>query len=449
MRRFTFWLLAMSIIILSSCKKKRNDDNNNNPTPPQTANIQGDWVGKWIVQDGSVKGIIHLSIDQVDDSVNIKIVFDSMYTDTFVMAGKLDEDHISGYAYSTHTDTFKCIFSLTYDNDTLRGTYNFGIGSTGSWWAVKGTHLVEIGWNYFGSVNGYPNDVFYSSDGMLYVASTVGLFASQDYGITYELVDTTGFYSMCDADGILYTTYFGKVIKSNDGGNTWEDITPSGFTGGSGTIIRFRSSSEGYIITGDDVYYTSDGGSTWTLHEDVLPGLAQGACVTSSGVYVVGRVPGQTYGGFAVFSRDNGASWTEFDVATTYEVAELWSVYADGNKILLGGKKYKSNTDDHDLRILLYSEDNGNTFEKETFPGVPEHDEWIGTVIITGNTLFAGNVYPSGDLIVYSFSSSAKADTIGFTGSSSKALLNYGDGNMGLVVNTAQGNIAVFYYRSN
>ncbi len=450
MRRSVFLMVFLAGVLgVSSCKKNKEENNNNDNNAPQTVNIQGDWVGKWTAQD-STEGIIHLAIEQIEDSVNIRIVFDSMYTDTFVMAGRLDEDHASGYAYSTQMDTFRCVFTLTYDNDTLRGTYNFGINKTGSWWAVEGTYFVDIGWNYFGSVDGNANDVFYSSDGTLYITSTAGLFSSQDYGITYEMLDTTGFYSVCSADGVLYATFFCKVMKSNDGGRTWVDITPSGFNGGSGTIIRFNSSSEGYIITGDDVFYTSDGGQSWTSHENVLPGLAQGACITASGLYVVGRVPGQSYGGFAVFSQDHGASWTQFDIATTYEVAELWSVYVDESKILLGGKKYKSSSDDHDLRILLYSEDGGNTFQKETFPGVPEHDEWIGAVMINDSCLFAANVYSSGDLIVYSFTPDAQADTIaGFAGSTSKALLNYGDGNVGLVVNTASGNIAVFYYRSN
>ncbi len=449
MRRFVLVLLLLvGVLTVSSCKKK-DDNGTDNNNPPQTADIHGDWVGEWTAQTGDT-GTIHLAVDQLDDSVNIRIVFDSMYTDTFVISGILDEDHISGYAYSTRIDTFKCIFSLTYDKDTLRGTYNFGVGKTGSWWAVRGTHLVEIGWNYFGSLEGYPNDVYYATDGTLYLVSTLGLYSSSDYGITFELVDTAAFYSMCDADGVLYATSFGRVVKSNDGGNSWQDITPSGFQGGSGTIIRFRTSSEGFIVTGDDVYYTSDGGNTWTLNENVLPGLAQDVFVTSNSLYVVGLVPGQTYGGFAAVSTDNGATWTQFDVASTYQIAELWSVYVDGSRILLGGKKYKSSVDDHDLRILLYSSDGGSTFESKTFPDVPEHDEWIGAVMINGDRLYAGSVYPSGDLLIYSFAPDAAVDTIGgFYGSSSRAFVNYGDGNMGLVAITASGNIAVFYYRNN
>lgn len=444
MKRFLL-LFLMGIVIVTSCKKKIEDEDNGTDNTPQIADIHGDWVGKWTAQVGDT-GTIHLSIDQLDDSVNIEIVFDSMVTDTFVIVGKLDEDHISGYAYS-ESDT--CIFSLTYDNDTLRGTYNFGVDGSGSWWAVRGTYLVEIGWNYFGEVNGYPNDAFYSSYGMLYLATTSGFYTSSDYGITFELEDTLAFYSMCEVDGVLYGVLFGKVLKSGDGGATWQDVSPSQFGGGSGTIIRFRNSSEGYIIVGDDVYYTSDGGNSWTLNEDVLPGLAQGAYITSNSLYIVGYVPGQTYGGFAAVSEDNGSTWDQFDIATTYEVSELWSVYAENGKILLGGKKFKSATDDHDLRILLYSTDDGNTFEKKDFPGVPEHDEWIGAVMLDGDVLYAANVYPSGNLIVYSFSSEVKADTLGFAESSSRAFLDYGDGNMGLVVLTSFNNTALFYYRKD
>jgi len=449
-RAFFGYLLFAAMILGTSCKKKQNGGANNNP-PEQIADIHGDWVGKWQSDVGDT-GTVHLKINQVSDSVDISVIFDSMYTDTFIMIGRLDKDHISGYAYSTHNDTFKCIFSLTYDNDTLTGTYNFDIHHKGSWWAVKGTHLVEIGWNYFGSLSGYLNDAFYSSDGMLYLASTLGLYASLDYGITFELVDTAGFYSMCDASGTIYATAFGKVLKSDDGGNTWQDITPSGFQGGSGTMIRFRSRDEGFIVSGDDVYYTSNGGNNWTVNENVLPGLSNSVYVTSSSVYVAGYIPGQTYGGFAAVSGDNGATWTQFDIGSTYEVDELWGIYVDGDKILLGGKKYKSGTDDHDLRILLYSEDGGNTFEKKTFPTVPEHDEWIGPVMISQGSLYAVNVYPSGDLIVYSFNPD-RVDTIkGFSGSTSSRMLDYGNGNMGLVATTASGDsgdIAVFYYRSN
>lgn len=441
--------LFLGMLLTTSCKKKTEENNGNN-NPPQIADIHGDWVGKWIADVGE-EGIIHLKIDQIEDTVDVSIVFDSMYTDTFVLSGILDIDHISGYAYSKNNDTFKCVFSLTYSNDTLRGTYNFLGISKGSWWAVRGTHLVEIGWNYFGSLSGYPFDVFYSNDGTLYLVSTNGLYASEDYGISFELLnDTSGFYSMCGVNGIIYATSFGKVLKSEDGGNTWHDITPSDslFQGGSGTLIRFRTSSEGFIITGDDIYYTSDGGNNWTLHENALPGLANSVFITSSSVYAVGYIPGQTYGGFAAVSGDNGATWTQFDISN-FHVDELNSIYVDGNKILLGGKKVPDSTDDHDLRILLYSEDGGSTFEKENFPGEPQHDEWIGSVMLSGNTLFAGNVYPSGNLIVYSFDSNGiKADTVsGFSGYTSKSMLNYGNGNLGLITSNGS-NTVIFYYRS-
>ncbi len=456
MRKSAIFLLV-GVLLVSSCKKKNEDEGGSGGGggTSQVADIHGNWVGKWTNSQSGDYGLIHLSIEQSAETVSIQIIFDSMninsqeVSDTFLLEGRLDEDHISGYAISTREDTFKCVFSLSYANDTLHGTYNFGPGTSGSWWAVRGTHLVEIGWNYFGEIAGYPNDVFFSQDRILYIASTNGLYSSLDYGINFELVDTTAFYSLCDAGGVLYGAGFGFVLKSSDGGNTWQDITPSGFVGGSGTIIRFEDNNNGYIFTGDDVYATTDGGSTWTLHENVLPGLVQGAYVNSNGLYVSGYIPGQTIGGFAAVSTDGGSTWNLLDIPQDDSVGEVWSIYAEGNYVVMGGKKVKSETDDHDLRIVLYSDDNGNTFTKETFTDTPPHDEWIGAVLYHNGTLYAGNVYPTGNVIVYSFGSETSADTLPYTGGSSRAFLDYGDGNLGLVITTSSGNSVVYYYKSN
>ncbi len=451
MRRVFLVAIIVGMFVGVSCKKKTEDDNNNNNNnnSGQVADIHGDWVGKWTNSQSGDVNLIHLTISQSAETVAVKVVFDSLYQDTFYIGGRLDDNnHIEGYAVSTTNDTLKCVFKLTYNNDTLLGSYTFSPGNNGSWWAVRGTHLVEPGWNYFGEVAGYPNDVFFSQDATLYIASTSGFFSSDDYGMSFELIDTTAFYSICDAGGILYGAGFGFVLKSSDGGNTWQDITPSGFVGGSGTLVRFSSSNEGYILTGDDVYSTSDGGDSWTFHENVLPGLVQGAFATSSDLYAVGYVPGQTIGGFASVSSDGGNTWTALNIPQEDSVAELYSVYVDGNNIVLGGKKAKASSGDHDLRIVLYSTDDGNTFEKETFTGTPPHDEWIGTVLYNSGTVYAANVYPSSNVMVYSFGGTQAVDTLPYVGGSSKALLKYDNGDLGLVITTSSGNSAVFYFKN-
>lgn len=460
MRKF-FVLTLIGLILVVSCKKKREDENSNgggNDNHQEVVNIQGNWVGKWKKSQSNDEGLIHLSIDQHQETVSIKVSFDSMtldntpLVDTFILEGRLDEDHISGYAVSTSDDTFKCVFRLSYANDTLRGTYSFGVQNNGSWWAVRGTHLVEAGWNYFGKLWAYPVDVFFADDGSFYIASGRGLYTSQDYGLSFELVDTVGFYSVCDAGGVLYGTGFGFVLKSTDGGNTWQDITPSGFVGGTGTIVRFEDANKGYIFHADDVYSTTDGGSTWTLHEDVFPGYVQCAYVSSGEVYVGGYVPGQIVGGFASISTDGGNTWNLLNIPEEDSVSELWSIYGDGNHIVAGGKRAKSSPADpvHDLRIVLYSEDNGNTFSKISFPDTPPHDEWIGAVLYSDGVIYAGNVYTSGNVIVYSFAPDGTgfhADTLPYQGGSSKALANYPDGNIGFVFATSDSASVIYYYK--
>ncbi|MBC7772728.1 MAG: hypothetical protein H7210_09565 [Pyrinomonadaceae bacterium] len=115
-----------------------------------------------------------------------------------------------------------------------------------------------------------------------------------------------------------------NVLKSTDGGIVWNDVTPPGVAGTSATDIAINPSNTNQVMVtfggafgGGAVYYTADGGSSWT---DVSAGLPSTPALTvayNSGMWLVGG--GQLFGGqdFGIWRGSaDGSSWTQLDDAT-------------------------------------------------------------------------------------------------------------------------------------
>ena len=149
------------------------------------------------------------------------------------------------------------------------------------------------------------------------------------------------------ADRIWIGTSAGRVLRSSDAGRTWT-VTPTGVaTGASAGIfsIAFRDALHGVVVGGDyrnesaavdNVAWTSDGGTTWTLVKD------RGLSGFRSVVAVVAGTPPEKSALLAIgpsgadWSDDDGRTWAavKCDGFDTFSVARSgrtgWAAGAGG-----------------------------------------------------------------------------------------------------------------------
>lgn len=453
-------LILLAFIVMQGCKKKP-------PTqPPQQqsevpSDIHGAWVGTWksnVINDTS-QGIIHISLTQDSAQISGTVKFDSLSSVEYAFTGELSVSHgvtsITTFAYNTSDSSDKVTFSLSYESgDTMTGTYSFSSVNHGTYWAIKGTHLTEPGWNILTSLNENYNDADFSADGYLFIGTNTGLFVSKDQGYTISPVYSTSIYAVSAVDSLdIFAVSSNKVLKSTDGGQHFTDITPdSNFVGGSGRKIRFTDTNSGVVFDGTSSYTTNDGGNTWSYHNNVLPGFPDAVrfgSVTTG--YVTGYIPGQNIGGFVAKTTDGGNSFSNLSLPQDDSLAEVYDIFVQGQNLWIVGKKYKQLGDTtHNLKILLKSTDGGNTWTKMQVPSNnPTSDEWLVSVAVSpdGSTILAGNGSSLIPAIYYKISgSSASADTL-LSASSSIGLTRFLDNTDALSIISTGAVIYTFFYR--
>jgi photosystem II stability/assembly factor-like uncharacterized protein len=132
------------------------------------------------------------------------------------------------------------------------------------------------------------NGVYYSFDGLYFFNSLKGLafgtlgapasgafFKTANGGINWETFDI-GFYPYCcffiDSltgwCGVFPISGNNSILKTTDGGNTWSDF-PSPSTDPINKIHFFNNNS-GWVLSGDDLYHTSNAGIIWNLNESYI-----------------------------------------------------------------------------------------------------------------------------------------------------------------------------------
>ena len=161
-------------------------------------------------------------------------------------------------------------------------------------------------WNQDGLLSAYQNSIACSADGMtVYIASSTGsLQKSTDGGVTWASVSGSAANVACSADG---TQYFpGQVASSGNGTylSTW---------------------------TASSIYYSTNGGSNWTLITKPSGSLS---CVAVSSD--CSRLVAGISNGFLYASANLGANWTPITTTNKYWTGAWMS--ADGSKIIAAAK---------------------------------------------------------------------------------------------------------------
>jgi photosystem II stability/assembly factor-like uncharacterized protein len=180
-----------------------------------------------------------------------------------------------------------------------------------------------------------------------------------------------------DANTILATggntSRVGVMMKSTDAGANWTDVSITG----SSTIydFEFLSKTVGFTCgTNNEIYKTTDGGSTWTaktVNLTVTPTslllLGQLKFVDANTGYCVGFSSSQGEN-YILKTTDGGENWNQLTSPTqTTSTADVYtSLYLDKNKqpYIVGGN-VANNT-----ATLLTSTDGGTTWQHVTTPAI-------------------------------------------------------------------------------
>jgi len=169
--------------------------------------------------------------------------------------------------------------------------------------------------------NGLPvgSEIRINSDGSMFVGTDYCLFRSVDNGDSWVL-SKSGYYIRLLGENIngdiyasygkdMYSSYGAYLIRSTDNGNTWTNISIPPKR----SVRRMGFSPNGdIIICGDNIYFSSDTGSTWISGGGKGKGKGKGS-LRPLAVHPSGKIftAHNSYYARILMSEDSCRTWTE------------------------------------------------------------------------------------------------------------------------------------------
>jgi hypothetical protein len=138
------------------------------------------------------------------------------------------------------------------------------------------------------------------------------------------------------------------VYVSKDDGATWSEVGSDALDIGVTAPMCFYHENKIWVVGGrdaaaaiDEVQSSSDGGQTWTTHNNALPGVLQGAAYGKIGdtMYVAGGVGAGAATTNVIYTSTNGSTWTAAGTTLTTAASASYSSLVYDDKIwVVGGQ---------------------------------------------------------------------------------------------------------------
>lgn len=199
----------------------------------------------------------------------------------------------------------------------------------------------------------YKSELIHIKDGAVAVRQFRGKVASVDF------IDKNVGWTLMKS---------GEVLQTGDGGGNWQEIgkVPSRWSFRPDHRMKFADGGTGWIMAGESIFRTVDGGRTW---KDFNVPQKEAACAMV--VVDQNEFLAITWSGVVFHTLDGGASWETNELPgrkPNYSYAEIISLDKDG-AFWVGVMSAHP--------VLFVSNDSGKTWNQRKFPAEP------GTIRVT------------------------------------------------------------------
>ncbi len=217
-------------------------------------------------------GTLYRSVDQATTLDPIYSDFNYQMNDIVGIGN--DTVYAVGYASVLPTASRKSSFFRSVNNGVTWQAIDIAVTTTTPAFTAPAINKMAFPSRNIGYVSGTRNAVYKTIDGGL-TWTNISPFPALNYGppgFTSTTVSYTGICALDDntvfvAGNMFTSAAVKRVYKTIDGGATWTDITGNipAFGQGNMTNILFSDANNGYVVGGNVMYITNDGGATWRM----------------------------------------------------------------------------------------------------------------------------------------------------------------------------------------
>ena len=199
----------------------------------------------------------------------------SSYQMNDIVAIGNDTAYALGYASSLPTASRKSTIFRTYNNGVTWTPIDIVVTTTAPAFTAPTLSQLSFPSRNVGYAAGSRNGIYKTSDGGSTWTSINPFPALNQFptgfpntAITYTEIQALDDNTVFAVGNMFTNTGVRRVYRSTDGGASWVDITgniPAALPVGNLTGLLFHDINNGYVIAGNSILKTSDGGVTWIL----------------------------------------------------------------------------------------------------------------------------------------------------------------------------------------
>jgi len=273
---------------------------------------------------------------------------------------------------------------VTQNVNPLNDGYNFICMS-----AVDNMTALGIGFNY-GQNSALGYFLSKTTDGgITWTSSALG---ANYFPTSFQALNSdTAWLSINYDNGSVAQNWYGSLLKTTDGGTTWISNSSIPFDSTSYVeMVHFFNSNEGVAFgdgpNGFEVYFTSNGGTTWGT--SIVPAALSGEYAFENHYYVYGNnVWITSTEGRVLHSADKGVNWTVAQIdAFSYPTVCRVAFYNSMDGIAVA---YDSNFSS--IYDTYITHDGGSTWIQQSYSGNLYQAFYGGLFIVPGSNVLISN----------------------------------------------------------